>query len=618
VSIAIASVAGQPVLEGAGWRSRLKSPVVRGALAMIIVHLGFRAWAVFGGWYQYDDFAFISRMLNQGLSPATAAEPYAGHIMPVPMYLSWLFQVISPYTWWLTASFMLLLQAVAAAGLLRLLLTLFGDRPGILAPMALHLFTIISVPISVWWAAGANQLPMQIVLFWGLDAHVRYLRSRRRRQALLAAAWVLGGFLFYEKVLLVIGAYGIITLCYFTAGSLKERLLQTWSRFRFGFIVYGVLALVYLSVYVKVALAFSPGRATEFPILPVAANIVLRGWLTGIFGGPLRWWYFTPEPAASAAPSDLLVAACGVALLLVLRELRRTRSHSMRALWLPAFFLASNVLLVVAGRASYVGAQIALDYRYQGELGAVTAIALGCALMAIVGAEQQPSTTARSELFDVPSRAGAATLAVAILGLVSSIQYVSHWHQGDLSKRYFGTLLREVHSLNRTTDLIDGTVPGQIMWAAGYPMNTHSHLLQQFDRLRFVTAATDSLSMIDLDGHITPVVIPPVRSAELQNSGPCAYRITTNAVRIPFDGPLAFGGWWVRIGYQSTVRTPVVVSVGGETHRVVLERGLHSLYLRADKVDFDAMVVSGLRSPGVMCTDDVTVGRPEPYQMEQP
>lgn len=616
MSVATATHAKGAAPDATGWRERLRSPVVRGALAMIVVHLSFRAWVVYGGWYQYDDFAFISRMLNQGLAPSTAVAPYAGHIMPAPMYLSWLFQVVSPYTWWLTASFMLLLQTAAALGLLRLMLTMFGDRPGILAPLSLYLFTIISVPVSAWWAAGANQLPMQVVLFWGLDSHVRYLRRGRRRHALLAAGWVLGGFLFYEKVLLVFGAYAIVTLCYFTTGSLRNRVTQIWSRYRWGFALYAVLAAAYLIVYVRLALAFSPARAIEYPVLPVAENIVLRGWLTGIFGGPLRWWYFTPEPAASAAPSDLLVALCAVLFVLFLREVRRTRQNSMRALWLPAFFLGSNVLLVLAGRASYVGAQIALDYRYQGELGAVTAIALGCSLMAVRGAEQLVAPKARSELIDVPSRAAAACLAVALLGLLSSFQYATHWHQGDLSKRYFTTLLGDVRALKAQTNMIDGTVPGQIMWAAGYPMNTHGHLLKQFSRLHFVTMATDSVSMVDSSGHITPALIPPVRRAQPRGSGICAYR-AQDAVKIPLDGPLAFGGWWVRIGYQSTTRSPAVVVVGGKTYHTLLEEGLHSLYLRAGEADFDAVVVSGIRG-GVMCTNDVSVGRPEPYQAEEP
>jgi hypothetical protein len=600
-----------------GWPSHLQSPVIRGALAMIVVNLGFRAWVVFGGWYVGDDFAFISRMLNRGLSPGVAVEGYGGHLMPAPMYLSWLFNEISPYSWWITASFLLLLQAVAAIGLLRLLVVMFGVRPGILPPLALYLFTIFTVPVAVWWAAGANQLPLQVSLFFGMANAVKYLRQRRTVDLALAIAWVLLGLLFYEKCVLIFAAYGVVALSWFATGSFPERVGQVWRSYRPAVVVCAAMSAGYLFVYSQAALNFSPGAVNETPVAPVVGNMVIRAWLSGIVGGPLRWDY-AEGAGALANPSDFVVLLSAAALALLIREVRRTRRHGTNALFLPGFFLLADVLLVTAGRSSFVGAQIALEYRYQGELAAVTAIALGCAVLPIRGAVDQVVHVRDSALFDDATRVGLVCAVVCTLGLISSTQYVAHWHHGDFAKRYFSSALADLERESKPIALVDGQVPNEILWALGYPTNTHSHLLRQFPQARFVDVATDQLHTIASDGRVLPVQIPPVRTSVARPQSSCDYRVSTKGAEIPLTGAVAFGGWWVRIGYFASARSPVVVRAGGKEYHTMIEPGLHSLYFAAGPEVFDSVAITGIQDGATLCTDDVAVGRPEPVTIEQP
>jgi hypothetical protein len=584
---------------------------------MIIVHLGFRAWVVFGGWYVGDDFAFISRMLNRGLSPGVALEGYGGHLMPAPMYLSWLFNEISPYSWWLTASFLLLLQAVAALGLLRLLVVMFGVRRGILAPLALYLFTIFTVPVAVWWAAGANQLPLQVSLFFGMTNAVKYLRQRRVVDLALAIGWVLFGLLFYEKCILIFGAYGVVALSWFATGSLPERIVQVWRSYRPAVITCAAMSTGYLFVYSQTALNFSPGAVNETPVAPVVGNLVIRAWLPGIFGGPLQWDY-ADGAGALANPSDFVVLLSAAALTLVLREVRRTRRNGTKAMFLPGFFLLADVLLVTAGRSSFVGAQIALEYRYQGELAAVSAIALGSAVLPIRGAIGQVVRVRESTLFDDQAHAGLVCAVVCTLGLISSTQYVAHWHQGDFAKRYFSAALSDLKKETRPINMVDGQVPNEILWGLGYPTNTYSHLLRQFPQARFVEVATDQLHTIAPDGRVTPVQIPPVRSSVARQGSACDYRVSREGAEIPLTGPVGYGGWWIRIGYFATAHSPVVVAAGGKEYHTMIEPGLHSLYFAAGPDVFDSVEITDIENGAVLCTDDVTVGRPEPVAVEQP
>ena len=177
--------------------------VVLAGLGLIALQLGFRAWAVFGSWFQFDDFAFLSRAYNNDLGWGYLTEAYGGHLMPGGFLLTWLFAGYDPLGYWPYAATLLFLQAVASIGFLRLLVHLFGRTAAILPLLALYLFSVISMPAFIWWAAGINQLPMQIALFFGLTSHVTYLRTRRVRHVFATLAWTVFGLLFYEKTLLV-------------------------------------------------------------------------------------------------------------------------------------------------------------------------------------------------------------------------------------------------------------------------------------------------------------------------------------------------------------------------------------------------------------------------------
>ena len=183
--------------------------VLVAAFVLIGLHAAYRAWATYGGWFHIDDFNFISRMFHEGLSPAVAARSYYGHVMPAAMYLSWLNQALAPWNFWVPATEMVALQVLCDLGLLYLLRAMFGLRPGILPPLALFLASVISLEGSIWWAAAVNLLPLQAALFFGLAAHVTYLRTRRLRHAVAANAWIVAGIAFNEKTALVYGVLGI-------------------------------------------------------------------------------------------------------------------------------------------------------------------------------------------------------------------------------------------------------------------------------------------------------------------------------------------------------------------------------------------------------------------------
>jgi hypothetical protein len=300
-----------------------------------------------------------------------------------------------------------------------------------------------------------------------------------------------------------------------------------------------------------------------------------------------------------------------VALVLVVRELARSRVASMRALALPGFFLVSDVLLVVASRASIIGPVIGYEYRYITELSAVTAVALACATMPLRGAREVVQLRRASPFLDRPRAVAVACVAVAVLGGFSSAAYVATWHRGmQEQKTYMSRLMSDVRHAPPGTLAVDASLPTDVVLAYVAPNNLMSKIFAPIDgHLRYVTAGTDHVANLGPDGHLAQLDVTPVHHAIPSSNTRCAYRVGHGMRTIPLDGPFIFGGWWVKVGYIATADSSIVVKAGGETHRTSVASGLHTLYFEAGPRRFARIRLGGLIGEARVCTNDVTVGR---------
>ena len=179
--------------------------VVRLAAVMIVVQLAVRAWVGLQGYFLIDDYAFVARAGRYALtSPEYLFTYYAGHLMPGSMVWVWVASRIDAYNFGLVVATLVLAQLLASVLVLRMLRVLFGDRPLILVPLALYLFSPLTLPSFLWWSAAINALPLQIGLALAITAHVRYLQTGRRRHIATATASIAGALLFFEKSVLII------------------------------------------------------------------------------------------------------------------------------------------------------------------------------------------------------------------------------------------------------------------------------------------------------------------------------------------------------------------------------------------------------------------------------
>ncbi len=147
------------------------------------------------------------------------------------------------YDWPVTAGVILLLLAAASFAMLRMLLTIFGRRPGILIPLGIFLFCPLTLAGADWWSVAIEILPLEAATFMAVDAHVRYLRNGRLRTATAAAAWLAVGMAAMEKGAVVPLLLLALTVAYFVP-RLRDvrRYWRAWA-------IYGGVLACYVAVF---------------------------------------------------------------------------------------------------------------------------------------------------------------------------------------------------------------------------------------------------------------------------------------------------------------------------------------------------------------------------------
>ncbi len=603
--------------------------VLLSGLVLILAQAVYRAWAIFGGWFHIDDFNFISITTNNPSLSRAVMTNYWGHRMPGAFFMSWVNDHLARWQWWLPASELLILQLVASVGLLALLGRHMGLRRAILIPLALYLFTASTVPSSIWWASAINLLPLSVGLVWALYFHLNYLRSRRLAEILWANLCLIFGLAFSEKTVVVLVAVVLITTCWFAEGrTATARVVDALRRYRAGFIAYGVIALIYGFGYwvsgtmVMVTDQTIPGR---FPVFTVLSNMIFRTYLPGLVGGPWKWMYFSDQPHSVADPSTGMMVAAALMVTWVVWHVSRSWVHWQPALLLPIAFILVNASLVSFARVIYVGPFLTREYRYQGELALVTAIALAAMTTRWRGSLSGPAPRSAIQAPPVDDEDGAVPWRLAdhpraVTGLVtlvclssvlSGVVYTHHWQGFQQGRSYTLTLAKAAAALPPGTEIADVRVSESLTNAYRFPENTIRHLFRkESHQLTFTNAAIDSLLYPQKSGQLLPITIPTTRQA-LPGARPrCQYPVRPVSI-IMLDGPVAFGGWWVKLAYVSKADTSVLISAGDSRRKMRFPAGSHTAYFSAGDEFTTVTIIDHGAGASRLCVNRLTVGQPD-------
>jgi hypothetical protein len=590
-------------------------PLERTCYALVAVSLAVWAWAASQSYFRHDDFIYLYRAATRPLSLDFLFTGYQGHLMPGQFLIVEGLVRVAPLSWGAAVAVVLLFRVVACVAMVRLLVELFGRRPGILAPLALFLFSPLLVLPFLWWAAALQVLSLQAALALAAWAHLRWLRHGRVRDAVLSVLAVAGGLLFWEKALLVPVVLVAVELLARRSGLpvAPARRVPVWA-------AHGVLAAAYLVLYLvrtdPAGRDAAPASVTD--VLALTREALLDGFLPGLIGGPWRGGYFgslPPEPALGA----VVAAVAAVAVVVAVTCLRRPRVAGPA--WLAlAVYLGFDIGLVAGLRLDFIGPSIGRDPRYTADAVLVAAIVLGFALMTPAGAPSPGDSPRFAALRARLSAPGPAPVPASLVVLVAYLASclittgLSAQHMSRTSGRAYVTAAEAELTRQAGAVVWDGPVPEDVLSSLFAENSTVSRVFASLPDPPRYDEPTADLRMLDGLGVLRAVDIVTV-SRSLPSPVPdCGYGVQAGQQRrIPLDGIGSPRRQVVRIGYYNGRAVPGTVTVDGVPVRVTFQKGLHYLYVVVPgAVGALDLSIDAAETGAGFCATDVVIGQPWP------
>jgi hypothetical protein len=533
-------------------------------ISVATITLAVLSW---GGFYYQDDFMFLRMAHDSSLTVSYLGQGAFGHFFPGFRAAFWALDRTVRLNHDVAVVVVALLHLASLAAMYRLLVLLFGRRPGTLALLGMFGLSGLWLSGYLWWVSALQVMPAMLLTIIAIDAHVRYLVERRGRYLLIAPGALLISLLFYEKPAQLVVLLPLLTvLAFSSSASLRVWLRELASAWR----MWTALAMVVL-VYVMVYLTGDYFVATIHPSLDTMARTVAIAWhqafVPALLGGPLEFrWNGSlglPDPSRLLTIVDQVVILAAVGLSL------RRRPAAWRG-W--AFLLAAfavNVSVIAWTRSGVFGVDIGRELKYLIDILPYAIVGLGIAFMPLqVGPRAEvPSAVRTSAEPALRILLCAAALAFLTLCAISGVRVGRHWHDGDsarFARMFLAAVARERPS-DANTVFFDADVPGTILASQFQPYQRHSVLLELFDtRLRYAGQATRTVAVAP-DGAITPYQVSPqmaLRVGALTVDGDSPGRSkdgricvpqgdAPRSITVPFKAPLPVGRPYLRLIAQA-------------------------------------------------------------------
>ena len=598
--------------------------VLLAGVALILVQLAWKAQFLGHLYFTQDDFYNLDLAIQSPLNLHYLTFNTAGNIVIGTQLIAWVLARISLYNWGLAASVVFVLLACSSLAALRLLRTLFGDRPVILVPLAVYLLTPLTVPDLGWWSAAMESVPLQLAIFMALNAHVWYVRTGRAWHLVAAVAWVGFGLAFFEKALVLPVVLFAVTAAFFAGGTswlagARLVLVRYWR----AWLVYAVLAAGYV-----VLLAVSLRTSTIHPQAPSSAGSVLTfAWalvketlLPAVFGGPWRWLPLPSGAYALAAPPPALTWLALIAITLVVGASIVRRKIAWRS-WaiLVGWVVVADMLPVIVGRLNYLPAvTFGLETRYLADAGPVIAICFALAFWPSADRQTSRHATGRWNPLGQEGdwRMASALFGVFVFGSIWSVQAYENVTTGNVAKSYISNAEQAVKLVPQGTLVLDWPVPGGIVSPLFGRYANASAVIGNMARgklegqLHWIThpaGTIDGLKMFGPDGRLYPAKVDGVKS-QARPAGQACWPTRQGQIVVRFAAPTSIYAWELRIGYIWGPAAPgfVLVQYGKSAQPLRVTHGLHSAFLPISGSS-RTIVVSDLGSR-VMCVGDVEAG----------
>jgi hypothetical protein len=403
----------------------------------------------------------------------------------------------------------MVLQALASLALLRLLRVLLGDRPFLLVPLAVGLFTPVTLGFLSWWTAALNSLPLQIGLAWFLADAVRLSRTGRRRYAISGTVALALALLFYVKAALIPGIGFVLVAIVLRRDGESSPLVATWQRARAlwtgSSVVVACWAVTYLFTRRDAPVRSDPGEV----VASISSSFEVLTPM--VLGGPVRWYMFVQSTPVADLPNWSVLL--GAVVLLAAALWTSASLRGAPAVWgLVLGTVVVGIVMAGIGRSlTGYGAALPLAARYFAVEAVLLplAIALLASLPARTGAggAEDGSGTGRSlrPAWAAPLTALLTAVFVAV-SLSSTFSHVDAWDD-NRTEAYLDTARASLAAAG-PAPLLDQPLPQDVMWGLFQPYNMASRAFGPLrDRPEFAASTTDP-RMLDEDGNLRPPTSP--------------------------------------------------------------------------------------------------------------
>ncbi|PDP84806.1 hypothetical protein CQJ94_23705 [Glycomyces fuscus] len=446
-------------------------------LLVVLGAVGLRAYVLGESYFVEDDYLFFAGAHASDLGPDYLLTLHKGHLMPGALFLVYLQTALWPYEWWVSAGTMLVLQAAALVGFLRLLWELFGRRWALLAPLTVYALAPLTVPVLGWWSAALNAVPLQLAMVLAVLWTVRHLRTGDHRPAWWAGGAVVFGMLFTVKAMFLPLVLFAVAVAHLYPGGPVAGARRAWALHRPFWTAMGALLAAYAVFYLTRMRAAGGGEGAGVPQSEPALTM-LRGLLTEVFpvgalGGPLEWGPVTPTGGLVDPPGVTVLAAWAVFAVIVLVSLRMRRGAWRAWALLLAYLVVVDIVPTIIARGRFQDVAAA-DPRYVADAALVFALCLALAYLptreerarALVGGAAPDPVAPRPHRVR-PRRAArvAAALATAVYAAAACFSTYTYAQtlSGDRLQWYLDTVRTALEDVPEEGGLYARPVPEDVV-----------------------------------------------------------------------------------------------------------------------------------------------------------
>lgn len=499
--------------------------------------------------FYWDDFLIPATFRGGSLGDYFAS--YDGHLMPASALVQVLAHRIAPLSWWLPATVLMLLSALAAVLWAKVCVQLTGRSLTTLGLYTALLFSPFLMDAAGWWSAGINALAWQI----GMAGFMVCLLSARRalpRYSLFATGFLLLALLFTEKALTIVPAALALAVL---AGMARRDIARFFAAPGALFVVWSLLFLT-LSPLPR-------EEANSQSLWSALPNSLFTTVIPSALGGPLSWDRWSPSSTFATAPTWWSVASAILLLVLAAFWLRRDTRHRLLGLFLVLGYLAAIYMLLGRARNSTGTSGLLLaSMHYFADWFTFAVLVVGCCALSYgrphVANRPTPSfAAARSRWVGV----GAILSAVAI-SIASTYTWVGTW-SNDRTADYLANLRAStgLDGSGEPPQLLDQPVPLDILTPVVHPYDRVATLTGQ----PAVTQVDEPPRIIDESGKIVDAEVVASATSTAGKEPECGVRIAAGRSQaILLDNALPFGDWtWQLNATASTDMTLTITTPNG-------------------------------------------------------